>query len=146
MRLPAFRPSASAWLSSRPWARFFTGTGSPSDIKLDRLDDPEEWARIPFLDKEMLRAIPPAEFLAEFCMAPHAEIAEFWRSGGSTGLPLFYPRTFEDMKYCMLSFERVVEFAGAGDDDMAHIPVSLGIHPLGLMMARASQARGVGVN
>ena len=48
----------------------------PPDMKLDRLDDPEEWARIPILHKETLRAIPPAEFLAELRDEPFEQLAE----------------------------------------------------------------------
>jgi phenylacetate-CoA ligase len=118
----------------------------PADINLDRLDDMEEWNRIPILDKEMLRAIPPTEFLDVFCNAPRKDIAELWRSGGSTGAPLFYPRTFEDMDYGRLSFSRVYEIAGASAEDTVHDSFPLGIHPVGTLMARAAQSRGIGVN
>ena len=118
----------------------------PADIDLDRLDDPKEWSKIPILDKEMLRAIPPQDFLTHFCNAPRKDIAELWRSGGSTGAPLFYPRTFEDMKYGRLSFARVFECAGASAEDTAHVSFPLGIHPVGTLMARAAQSLGIGVN
>ena len=118
----------------------------PRDIDLERLDEGEEWRRIPILDKEELRALAPAQFMAEFCQAPRSEIAELWRSGGSTGKPLFYPRTFEDMRYGRLSFARVLQCAGAGPDDLAHVSFPLGIHPVGHLMARAAQALGIGVN
>jgi phenylacetate-CoA ligase len=118
----------------------------PADINLDRLDDPAEWNRIPILDKEMLRAIPPQDFLTQFCNAPRKDIAELWRSGGSTGAPLFYPRTFEDMKYGRLSFARVFDCAGATAEDTAHVSFPLGIHPVGTLMARAAQSLRIGVN
>lgn len=111
-----------------------------------KLDDPEEWARIPILDKDELRAIPPAEFFDVFCIAPKEEIAEFWRSGGSTGVPLFYPRTFEDMKYGILSFARTFIGAGVDASDTAHLSYPLGIHPVGHVYARAAQGLGIGVN
>ncbi len=40
-------------------------------------------------------------------------------------MPLFYPRTFGDMRYGVLSFP-------------------LGIHPVGQVMARAAQSLGIG--
>ncbi len=115
-------------------------------IDLDRLEEPEEWAKIPILDKEELRAIPPDRFYDQFCIAPRSEVAEYWRSGGATGVPLFYPRTFEDMRYGILSFARSFHCAGAGAGDTAHISFPLGIHPVGQVYARAAQAQGIGVN
>ena len=111
-----------------------------------KLDDPAEWAKIPIMDKEQLRAIAPERFNAEFCIAPREDIAELWRSGGSSGVPLFYPRSFEDLPHCLHSFERAVEMVGMGPGDTAHISFPLGIHPVGHAFARAAQARGVGVN
>ena len=93
-------------------ARFFAG--KLDDIDLDRLDDWEEWSKIPILEKEDLRALTPTAFMSDFCVAPRSDIAELWRSGGSTGVPLFYPRTYEDMKYALLSFERAFDCAGMG--------------------------------
>lgn len=112
----------------------------------NRLDDPEEWAKIPILDKEMLRAIPADRFFEEFCIAPRSEIAEFWRSGGSTGRPLFYPRTAEDIGYAMAAFARSYEMMGAGEEDVVHNSFPLGIHPAGQMWARAAARHGVAVN
>ena len=82
-------------------------------IDPEKLDDPVEWAKIPLLDKEELRAISPQAFIDDFCIGRRADIAEYWRSGGATGFPLFYPRSFEDMKYNLLSFRRTLEAIGA---------------------------------
>src|SRR5260221_13390864 len=65
-------------------------------IKLDRLDDPDEWRKIPILDKDTLRALTDPQFYSEFCVKPEDGIQEYWRSGGVTGQPLFYPRSFRD--------------------------------------------------
>jgi phenylacetate-CoA ligase len=119
--------------------------GKLDHIRLDRLDEPEEWEKIPILDKEMLRAIPPDRFHEEFCIAPRDRIAEFWRSGGTTGMPLFYPRTFEDMPYAMVAFARTYRCMGCGPGDIAHLSFPLGIHPAGHMWARAAGQAGIGV-
>ena len=71
----------------------------PKDLSLEKLDDPEVWRRIPILDKDMLRAMSDAQFYGEFCLSGHDGIAEYWRSGGVTGQPLFYPRSFRDMEF-----------------------------------------------
>jgi hypothetical protein len=50
------------------------------------------------LDKDMLRSMSDAEFYKNFCLAPaqRDSISEYWRSGGTTGRPLFYPRSHRD--------------------------------------------------
>ena len=116
------------------------------NIDEEKLDDPNEWNKIPILTKEELRKIKPEKFFSEFCHGPMDEIAELWRSGGSTGVPLFYPRTFEDLPYCILSFARNFIAPNLTNKDTAHISFPLGIHPVGHVYARACQLDGVGVN
>lgn len=114
-------------------------------VNVDRVDDPAEWSRIPILDKDQLRAMSDAAYRDDFCLPPPAGgIAEFWRSGGATGKPLFYPRSFEDMRYAMLSFRRVYECTGlAGRGGRVHDSFPLGIHPVGQILARAANAAGL---
>lgn len=109
--------------------------------------DPAAWSDIPVLDKEELRGLPPKKFQSDFFVGDPADVAEFWRSGGATGVPLFYPRSHEDLKYAMLSFSRVFDCAGVGKPgDRTHVSYPLGIHPVGHMFCRAAQSRGMGVN
>ncbi len=77
-------------------------------IDANALDDPNEWQKIPILDKDALRKLSHAELLEAFCAVPKDQIAEYWRSGGSTGQPVFYPRTAEDLTYGELSWGRSV--------------------------------------
>ena len=67
-------------------------------IDLDRLDEPAVWTKIPLLTKDQLRQIPTEQFHEQFCCAPRRDVVEYWRSGGVTGRPLFYPRSAEDME------------------------------------------------
>ncbi len=120
--------------------------GRLDGIDEDKLDDPEEWRKIPLMDKDELRSIPPERFFDDFCHAPKNEIAELWRSGGSTGIPLFYPRTFEDLPYCILSFARNLIAPNLGKKDTAQVSFPLGIHPVGHVYARACQQHEIGVN
>ena len=110
-------------------------------IDIDRLDEPEMWRRIPILDKDELRALSDQQFYTEFCHPTTATngIAEFWRSGGTTGRPLFYPRSHEDIEAAMLGFSRVFACAGATAGQRVHASFPLGIHPAGQMMARAAE-------
>jgi phenylacetate-CoA ligase len=125
-------------------APFFRG--KLDGIDLDRLDDPREWAKIPMLDKDMLRCMSDREFYRDFCLpsAPDDHIAQYWRSGGTTGRPLFYPRSRADIEVAMRGFARVYACAGAKPGQMVHCAFPLGIHPVGTMMARAAEAFGMG--
>ncbi len=70
-------------------AKFYQGRLDHVDP--NNLDDPVEWARIPIIDKEKLRELGVENFSELFCIAEQKDIAEYWRSGGATGVPLFYP-------------------------------------------------------
>jgi phenylacetate-CoA ligase len=125
-------------------APFFKG--KLDSVNLDRLDDPDEWLKIPILDKEMLRKLDDCEFYAAFCLTPDDGVAEFWRSGGSTGTPLFYPRSYDDIAAAMVGFARVYDCARCRSGGQAHVSFPLGIHPVGQMLARAAATRGIAVN
>jgi phenylacetate-CoA ligase len=115
-------------------------------LRIERLDDPEEWRKIPILDKDTLRALNDQQFYSEFCVPPADGIQEYWRSGGVTGQPLFYPRSFRDMEYGLLAFARTYDCAGAEQGERAHISFPLGIHPVGQVFARCAASRGITVN
>jgi phenylacetate-CoA ligase len=104
----------------------------------------EVWHRIPPLTKEELRSIPPERFHDEFCIQPRTKAVEYWRSGGATGRPLFYPRSAEDMQHGLLAFERAWALIGATPEDCAHISFPLGVHPVAHLYARAAIHRGIG--
>lgn len=118
----------------------------PKDLSLEKLDDPEVWRRIPILDKDMLRAMSDAQFYGEFCLSGHDGIAEYWRSGGVTGQPLFYPRSFRDMEFGLESFARTFDCAGCARGDRAHVSFPMGIHPVGQVFSRCAASRGITVN
>ena len=111
-------------------------------LDLDWLED--WWRKIPLLTKEELRKIPPERFHDEFCIQPRTRVVEYWRSGGATGRPLFYPRSAEDMVHGLLAFERAWALIGATADDCAHISFPLGVHPVAHLYARAAINRGIG--
>jgi phenylacetate-CoA ligase len=107
-------------------------------------DIEDVWRKIPLLTKEELRQIPPARFHDEFCIQPRTKVVEYWRSGGATGRPLFYPRSAEDMVHGLLAFERAWALIGANADDCAHISFPLGVHPVAHLYARAAINQGIG--
>jgi phenylacetate-CoA ligase len=110
-----------------------------------RLDDPAEWGKLPMLDKDQLRALTDQQFYEDFCLAQN-DISEFWRSGGSTGRPLFYPRSREDMRHAMTGFGRLYDCVGLPPGTRMHCSFPLGIHPVGQMSSRAAQTWGLAVN
>ena len=113
-------------------------------IDVDRLDDPAVWTKIPLLTKDALREIPPERFHDEFCAAPRRDVVEYWRSGGVTGQPLFYPRSALDMEYSIRCFRRALATIGATPDDLVHVSFPLGIHPVAHLYARAAEDLGIG--
>src|SRR5437763_9824855 len=115
-------------------------------VRIERLEDPEEWRKIPILDKETLRAMTDEQFYREFCVTPEDGVCEYWRSGGVTGQPLFYPRSYRDMEYGLEAFARTYDCAGAERGERAHISFPLGIHPVGQVFARCAASRGITVN
>ena len=120
--------------------------GKLDHIDANKLDDPAEWQKIPIIDKDVLRRMSHAEFMDQLCVAPKEQIAEYWRSGGTTGKPVFYPRTFEDVKYGLLSWGRSFPAMGIGAGDLCHISFPIGIHPAGQIWARSAHDFGVGMS
>ena len=147
LRLPATQAAIARIQSERKRWAVEQALRSPfhgkrlAGIALDRLDDDAVWQRIPILDKDELRALPDERFYAEFCH-PSADgdgISEFWRSGGTTGRPLFYPRSRSDLTVAMLTTSRVFACAGAKPGMRVHASFPLGIHPAGQLLARGAQ-------
>jgi phenylacetate-CoA ligase len=135
------RAAVEQALRSRFWQKRI-----PKNISLEKVSDLDVWRKIPILDKDTLRALPDAQFYGEFCIADHDGIAEYWRSGGVTGQPLFYPRSFRDIEYGLEAFARTFDCAGAKRGDRAHVSFPMGIHPVGQIFARCAASRGITVN
>lgn len=119
--------------------------GKLDHIDADRLDDPEIWSQIPILDKDVLRSFDHEGFMAQFCCAAPGDIAEYWRSGGSTGNPVFYPRTHEDMRHALIAWGRAFPCMGIGPGDLCHLAFPIGVHPAGQLLARSATLSGVGM-
>ena len=119
--------------------------GKLDHIDPSKLDDISEWEKIPILDKDTLRRLSHAEFIDNLCIVPLAEVVEYWRSGGSTGQPVFYPRNAEDVRYAELTWGRSFPCIGIGPGDLCHISFPLGVHPAGQVWARSAKLFGVGM-
>ena len=120
--------------------------GKLNHLDMEHIHEPEEWAKVPILTKDDLRSIRPEDFHEAFCIGPRTEVIEFWRSGGSTGQPLFYPRSYNDLRLAREGFRRAWVAAGIKKGDLAHVSFPLGIHPVGQVYCRTAQQMGIGVN
>lgn len=119
--------------------------GKLDHINPDNLDDPVEWAKIPVTDKEMLRDLGADNFNGQFLIADPDEVAEYWRSGGATGVPLFYPRSFSDLQSTYIQLCRCWAVIGAVPGDLCHQSFPYGVHPAGQLWSRSANMSGVGV-
>jgi phenylacetate-CoA ligase len=120
--------------------------GKLDHVNAERLDDPDEWRKIPLLDKDTLRKLDDQKFYQDFCLPADDGVAEYWRSGGATGAPLFYPRSFTDIEAAIIGFARIYDCTRCRRGGRAHVSFPLGIHPVGQMLARAAGTRGIAVN
>ncbi len=118
--------------------------GRLDHVNAQHLDQPEEWTKIPILTKEELRTIPADKFHETFAIQPDSVAVEYWRSGGATGRPLFYPRSAEDMVAGLDMWLRLWLSAGCTSADKAHISFPMGIHPVGQLYARSGEMIGIG--
>ncbi len=119
--------------------------GKLDGIDPAQLDDPLVWQKIPILTKDALRVLDHGEFMRQFCAVPATEIAEYWRSGGATGKPVFYPRSYQDVHYGLISWGRSFPCIGLGAADLCHLSFPIGIHPAGQVWARSAQQFKVGM-
>ncbi len=115
-----------------------------SGVDPRKLDEPHEWAKIPVLTKEELRKLPTEEFYRDFCLPARGRAVEYWRSGGATGKPLFYPRSAEDMTYMLgVAFRRIWPCIAATAKDTVHVAFPMGIHPVGQLTPRSAELEGL---
>ncbi len=151
LKLPESREAILKIQSERKRAAFEMAKQAPwykgklEHIDANRLDDPEVWQQIPIVDKDALRKLDHKTFMEQFCIAPKSDIAEYWRSGGTTGTPVFYPRTFLDVEVGMMSWSRSFPAMGIRPGDLCHISFPIGIHPAGQIWARSAHVCGIGM-
>lgn len=124
---------------------FFRRRLKAAGLSPGEIPSPAAWQRIQPTTKDELRALGPAEFTAELVIADQADIATYWRSGGVTGRPLFYPKHRDDFPALIESFARVLDVTGIGRGDLVHNSFPfLGMHPIGHMFGNALRDRGCG--
>ena len=121
---------------------FFAHKLKEAGMTPEKATDYSAWKNIPLTTKEELRRMTPEEFYREVCIAKPEEVADFWRSGGVTGEPFFYPRTKEDMVAGVESFRRCLDLTGVSSHDVVHISFPIGIHPVGHVFCLAVREQG----
>ncbi len=129
------RAAERAW-AARFFRRKLEAAGFAPGAKLDW----ERWREIPPTTKDELRALE--RFEDEVLVAEPAAIAEYWRSGGVTGRPLFYPRTHADVDASLDGFANALRLCGVRSTDVVLCSLPIGIHPAGQQTARAAERLG----
>lgn len=102
-----------------------------------------DWQRVRPMSKDELRGI--GDIRREFFLGGPEQAVEYWRSGGVTGVPLFYPRTAADVEASLDAFARCLAEAGLTSDDVLYVSLPIGIHPAGQQVARAAERIGAAV-
>ena len=121
-------------------SRFFAKKLAAAGIARHQDVDWESWLAIPPTTKEELRAVVVPE--DELWIIRREDVAEFWRSGGVTGRPLFYPRTAADIADSLDAFARCLAFAGVSVKDTFLCSLPIGVHPAGQQAVRAAERIG----
>ena len=117
--------------------------GKLDDLDIDNVCRPEEWAKIPILDRAQLKAMSAEEFRDDFCIGSRQDRVEYWRAG--QGVPHLYPRTRKDIVYAKIGCKRALVLAGFTEDDVALMSMPLGMEPWGQLMARSGSEIGIGM-
>ena len=79
-------------------------------VRLERLDDPEEWRKIPILDKDTLRALTDEQFYREFCVARRR------RHLRSTGAPAASPASRSSIRAATATWSTALKLSRAPID------------------------------
>ncbi len=135
-----FRASGSIALARARRAKYWTRASSTISTP-DRLDDPEEWAKVPILDKEKLRETGWESFNKNFGTALRGEIAEF--AFKVPRGPLYHRAAGDPTRW---SSRRAA--AGTGRRARGRCPppvLSPRVHPAGQLWARTAYHFKMGV-
>lgn len=145
-RYPAETPIELGLGPALEWAGrspFFSQKLAAAGIEPGRAVSWDRWRAIPPTTKDELRAL--GSFEDEVVIADRTDVVEFWRSGGVTGTPLYYPRTRGDLDHALEHFALGQRIAGLTPQDTVMCSLPLGIHPAGQFMARAAEHNGAAV-
>ena len=107
-------------------APFFRG--KLDHIDLGALDDPAEWAKIPLLHKDMLRAVSDAEFYRDFCLPPTEDDGITLSAGQTAVAPMGridLTGSYPTGEGAVLQVQRA---AGPGDDSWVDFPVTVTVN------------------
>lgn len=121
-------------------SRFFRRKLAAAGIEPGQSVGWDAWLRIPPTTKDELRALD--RFEAEVAIAAPGDIAEYWRSGGVTGRPLFYPRTRADIAASLDAFATAARVCSVRPSDVFLCSLPIGVHPAGQQMVRAVEQLG----
>lgn len=131
---------ANAWRSP-----FFRDRLRQAGIDGAELPSAHAWLSIPPTTKEEIRTLSTEDFFRQLVVAPPSDIGMYWRSGGATGRPMFYPRARADLPACVDSVARALDLAGLDQGHLVHNSFPyMGLHPIGHLFGHAFCNLGCG--
>ena len=95
---------------------------------IDGVDSVEDFARLPFCEKQDLREAYPLGL----SVVPESEIVRIHSSSGTTGTPVIIPYTQKDVEDWAIQFARCYEYAGITADDRIQITPGYGLWTAGI--------------
>lgn len=104
----------------------------------DTLRSPQDFASLPFTDKDNLRDAYPLGLAA----VPESEIVRIHSSSGTTGTPVIIPYTRRDVADWAVMFRRCYEIAGVTKDDRVHITPGYGLWTAGIGFQAGAELLG----
>ena len=107
-------------------------------LDLSEVRTPEDFASLPFSNKEDLRDAYPLGLAA----VPEEEIVRIHSSSGTTGTPVIIPYTQQDVADWALLFKRCYETAGMTPRDRIQITPGYGLWTAGIGFQAGAEALG----
>ncbi len=98
----------------------------------------EDFQKLPFTDKDDLRAAYPLGLMA----VPEEQIVRIHSSSGTTGTPVIIPYTKKDVNDWALMFKRCYETAGITKRDRIHITPGYGLWTAGIGFQAGAELLG----
>ena len=107
---------------------FYRDVFEKAGITLADIKSPEDFEKLPLIDKEALRATYPMGLLA----VPREQVVRIHSTSGTTGSPVIIPYTRQDIEDWATMFARCYALAGITADDVIQITPGYGLWTAGI--------------
>lgn len=107
---------------------FYKELYKETGITVDDIKTPDDFAKLPFTDKEALRAAYPMGLLS----VPNEQVVRIHSTSGTTGSPVIIPYTRQDVDDWATMFARCFALAGVTNRDVVQITPGYGLWTAGI--------------